>query len=36
MTIYIPTPLRTYAGGQDAIEIGAATVSEALNSLTST
>ena len=35
MTIYIPTPLRTYAGGKDAIEIGAATVSEALNSLTS-
>ena len=34
MTIYIPTPLRTYAGGKDAIEVGAATVSDALNSLT--
>jgi molybdopterin converting factor small subunit len=36
MTIYIPTPLRTYAGGKDAVEIGAATISEALTSLTST
>ena len=34
MTIYIPTPLRTYAGGKDAVEVGAATVSDALNSLT--
>ena len=34
MTIYIPTPLRTYAGGKDAVEVGASTISEALNSLT--
>jgi molybdopterin converting factor small subunit len=36
MTIYIPTPLRSYAGGQDEIRIGATTISEALNSLTET
>lgn len=36
MTIFIPTPLRTYAGGKDAIEVGAATISEALDSLTET
>ena len=36
MTIYIPTPLRTYAGGKDAVEIGGGTVSEALETLTST
>jgi adenylyltransferase/sulfurtransferase len=34
MTIFIPTPLRLYTGGQDAVEIGAATVTEALESLT--
>jgi len=34
MTIYIPTPLRAYAGGNDEVEIGAATISEALHSLT--
>jgi adenylyltransferase/sulfurtransferase len=33
MTIFIPTPLRTYAGGQDAVEVGAATVAQALESL---
>jgi len=36
MTIYIPTPLRSYAGGKDEVEIGAATISEALHSLTQT
>lgn len=34
MTIFIPTPLRAYVGGKDAIEVSAATVSEALDSLT--
>ena len=34
MTIFIPTPLRLYAGGRDTIEIDAATVSEALETLT--
>jgi adenylyltransferase/sulfurtransferase len=34
MTIYIPTPLRSYVGGKDEVEIGAGTVSEALHSLT--
>ena len=34
MMIYIPTPLRTYAEGKDAVEVGAATISEALQSLT--
>lgn len=34
MTIFIPTPLRSYAGGKDAIEVPAGTVSEALDSLT--
>lgn len=34
MTIFIPTPLRLYAGGQEAVQIVAATVSEALDSLT--
>lgn len=36
MRIFIPTPLRTYAGGQDAVEVNAATISEALDSLTQT
>jgi molybdopterin converting factor small subunit len=36
MKIYIPTPLRSYAGGKDEVQIGAATVSEALHSLTLT
>ncbi|MGA8743685.1 MAG: MoaD/ThiS family protein [Terracidiphilus sp.] len=36
MTIYIPTPLRTYAEGKDAIEITAGTVSDALDVLTQT
>jgi molybdopterin converting factor small subunit len=34
MTVFIPTPLRVFAGGQDAVEISAATISEALDSLT--
>ena len=36
MMILIPTPLRLYAGGQDAVEVAAATVSEALERLTRT
>jgi molybdopterin converting factor small subunit len=36
MKIFIPTPLRVYAGGQDAVEVGAANISEALDSLTAT
>ena len=35
MTIYIPTPLRPYAGGQSAVELNAATITGALDSLTS-
>jgi adenylyltransferase/sulfurtransferase len=34
MTIFIPTPLRLYVGGRDAVEIDAATVAEALDALT--
>lgn len=34
MTIFIPTPLRTYAGGQDEVKVTGATISEALDSLT--
>jgi len=34
MTIYIPTPLRPYAAGQDAVEVSAATIAEALDGLT--
>jgi adenylyltransferase/sulfurtransferase len=34
MTIFIPTPLRGYTGGKDAVEVEAATVSEALDQLT--
>ena len=33
--IFIPTPLRTYAGKQDAVEVNASTVSDALSELTS-
>jgi adenylyltransferase/sulfurtransferase len=36
MTIYIPTPLRSYAEGKDAIEIAAPTISDALATLTQT
>jgi adenylyltransferase/sulfurtransferase len=34
MTIFIPTPLRSYAGGRDAVEIDAPTLSEAVDGLT--
>ena len=34
MTIFIPTPLRLFAGGQDAVEVDSATVAEALEALT--
>jgi adenylyltransferase/sulfurtransferase len=34
MTIYIPTPLRPYAGGQASVEVEAATIADALASLT--
>jgi len=36
MKIFIPTPLRQYAGKQDAVEIHASTVGDALSKLTST
>ncbi|HET9743395.1 MAG TPA: ubiquitin-like small modifier protein 1 [Terriglobales bacterium] len=36
MNIFIPTPLRQYAGKKDAVEVNATTVSEALKQLTST
>jgi sulfur-carrier protein len=36
MLIYIPTPLRSYADGKDAIEITAPTISDALDALTQT
>ncbi|SRR6266568_3430895 len=34
MTIFIPTPLRAFVGGQDSIEVNAATVAAALAELT--
>lgn len=34
MTIFIPTPLRQYAGGKDTIAVGASTVAGALDELT--
>ena len=34
MTIFIPTPLRQFTGGQATVEVPGATVSEALDSLT--
>jgi molybdopterin converting factor small subunit len=36
MTIFIPTPLRLYAGALDSVEIDAPTVAEALEALTQT
>jgi len=36
MIIFIPTPLRTYVGGQDKVEVAASTIAEALNALTET
>jgi len=34
MTVFIPTPLRVYAGGKDAVEIDAPTIAAVLQSLT--
>src|ERR1700678_4776011 len=34
MTIFIPTPLRLYAGGQEAVAVDAPTVAQALEALT--
>jgi molybdopterin converting factor small subunit len=34
MTIFIPTPLRTYAKGQDVVEVNASTIADALDALT--
>lgn len=34
MKIFIPTPLRAYAGKQDAVDVHASTVSDALAELT--
>jgi sulfur-carrier protein len=34
MTIYIPTPLRPFAAGKDALEVNAGTVQGALDELT--
>lgn len=34
MKIFIPTPLRPYAEGKDAVEVNAATIAEALDLLT--
>ena len=36
MTIFIPTPLRSYVGGRDSVDVAAATVSDALKGLTQT
>ena len=36
MTIFIPTPLRSYAAGKDTLEVSAKTVSGALDELTRT
>jgi molybdopterin converting factor small subunit len=36
MKIFIPTPLRQYAGKHDAVEVHASTVGDALAKLTST
>jgi adenylyltransferase/sulfurtransferase len=34
MMIFIPTPLRAYAGGKDSIDVAAGTIAEALTGLT--
>ena len=34
MTIYIPTPLRPFAAGNDAVEVNAGTIAGALDQLT--
>jgi sulfur-carrier protein len=34
MTVFIPTPLRVYTSGKDAVEINASTIAAVLQSLT--
>jgi adenylyltransferase/sulfurtransferase len=34
MKIFIPTPLRAYAGGKDTVEVSGATIAAALHELT--
>ena len=34
MTIFIPTPLRSYVDGRDSVQVEASTVTEALDGLT--
>jgi adenylyltransferase/sulfurtransferase len=34
MTIFIPTPLRAFAAGKDAVEVSAGTIASALDELT--
>lgn len=34
MKIFIPTPLRQYVGGQNAVDVDAATVADAMDKLT--
>ena len=36
MIIFIPTPLRTYAGGKDSIDVNSATIDGGLDDLTRT
>ena len=36
MIIFIPTPLRTYAGGKDSIDVNSATIAGGLDDLTRT
>ena len=36
MIIFIPTPLRSYAGGKDRVEVEASTIAGALDTLTHT
>ena len=36
MIVFIPTPLRSFAGGQKEVEVEAATVADALSGLTQT
>ena len=36
MTIFIPTPLRAFAGGKDKVDVAASTISEALDVLIQT
>jgi molybdopterin synthase sulfur carrier subunit len=36
MIIFIPTPLRSYVDGRDAVDVNAATITEALSNLTET